>query len=83
MSPLFFHDYVPAIVAEIEWHRAGPGIRVPLFRCHAVDADGKVMIGANSWDSADHARHRLLGFVGRELIERAAHPVQLGTEPLT
>ncbi len=67
MSPRFWFGYCPSIATET-W-LIGPQ-RIPLYRIHANDADGQVMIGAQSFGSPSEAFWRLCEFIDGELARR-------------
>lgn len=71
MSPAFFHDYSPSIAHEVIVVDGGNGLMAKVFRVHAVDADGEVIIGARSDDSFGEAYDRLCSFIDGELDRRA------------
>ncbi len=69
MNPRHWSDY--AISIESETWLIGPR-QTPLYRIHGNDADGQVMLGAQSFGSPQEAFWRLCEFIDGELARRAA-----------
>lgn len=67
MNPRFYHEYSIAMELEEEWIPEAGRMR---YRCHALDADNEVVLGAQSYQGYGEAMRLLGEFLDGELARR-------------
>ncbi len=70
MNPRFYEDYCIGMRTEV-WYL--PSVRKTLYRVHAVDDSGEVLLGAQSYEGYGKAMEILGDFLDGELARRGAN----------